>query len=570
MILTVSDPVSAVVYSSALFFNFKPEFMNKIAPDAIEFLAFEGGGGRGAAYLGSFIAFLHPAFQNRVFRYDEARGGYVLNNDVIKGVAGTSAGSIASILLASKVSLETIMDLLIKGGNNRIEDAPSLIAMLKKKKKKKGGQKQNFLESFNNNDLDTEYALCPSVASPSGFTRVKRNARERKQAIYDFYDRLGISIDSAWMANGIGMTIAVLEKMLASLNILDNITSDFGVVHGYTLRNYVDYLVSKAMELELQANPSLQKQFERRPQRVAPVTPKPVVPPEKWSQTLMNRPEMPVIVQRDVLKPQAVVIPDVNKANNWYSFTFGEHYQIFGTELVICSTHVERGQPTYFSYKYTPNVRIADALRMSLSIPGFFKAFKITTEDINKSIFSSGLRYTGYEQALLPGTWVDGGVKNNLPIRAFDIDKEGQRIAHYKHGDINPGLLGMALGRASSHPLYPDLLQPSNDTKDILDYILSLFDTIVANSSELQFHNEEEHKRVLDITTALSKEMALSTYNFDPEPKVMATIVNNAINETLEYFGISQAESPVNNIDSGLYKESVKEYLNFIKINAAA
>lgn len=67
---------------------------------------------------------------------------------------------------------------------------------------------------------------------------------------------------------------------------------------------------------------------------------------------------------------------------------------VYGTNL---STHFSE----VFSVERTPNMRIADAVRISMSLPVFFKAIRNTRNDV----------------------YVDGGVLNNYPVKLFDREK---------------------------------------------------------------------------------------------------------------------------------------------------
>ena len=52
---------------------------------------------------------------------------------------------------------------------------------------------------------------------------------------------------------------------------------------------------------------------------------------------------------------------------------------------------------------------VADAVRISMGLPFIFKPYRIPT-----------LMARMMGNSNLAGLWVDGGVRNNLPIRAFE------------------------------------------------------------------------------------------------------------------------------------------------------
>ena len=76
-----------------------------LPPDDVHYLSFEGGGGKGAAYLGALAALAHPDIG--LLQHEAATDDYHLRRWTdadgfgIKGVAGASVGAITATLLAS-------------------------------------------------------------------------------------------------------------------------------------------------------------------------------------------------------------------------------------------------------------------------------------------------------------------------------------------------------------------------------------------------------------------------------------------------------------------------------------
>jgi predicted acylesterase/phospholipase RssA len=65
-----------------------------------------------------------------------------------------------------------------------------------------------------------------------------------------------------------------------------------------------------------------------------------------------------------------------------YQATFREHYDWFRVELVVTGTNVETGKAGYFSHRTTPHLPVADAVRISMSLPIGFKPYVIRAEHI--------------------------------------------------------------------------------------------------------------------------------------------------------------------------------------------
>lgn len=107
--------------------------------------------------------------------------------------------------------------------------------------------------------------------------------------------------------------------------------------------------------------------------------------------------------------------------------TFAEFQERGFRELYIVVANVSRQRPEYFSVHTTPQVAVADAVRMSMSIPLFFEALQFDGEK-----FGSGDYY------------VDGGVYDNFPMDIFDAPEFAKESWAYRDG-VNWETLGLFL-----------------------------------------------------------------------------------------------------------------------------
>jgi predicted acylesterase/phospholipase RssA len=80
--------------------------------------------------------------------------------------------------------------------------------------------------------------------------------------------------------------------------------------------------------------------------------------------------------------------------------TFKDHWRITGKYLWINATHVEQRKCVYYSVQTSPNMKITDAIRQSISIPFLFAVVR-TNE----------------------GTFVDGGCYDPVPAHVFPKDE---------------------------------------------------------------------------------------------------------------------------------------------------
>ncbi|HDD55547.1 MAG TPA: hypothetical protein ENG59_04835 [Chloroflexi bacterium] len=110
--------------------------------------------------------------------------------------------------------------------------------------------------------------------------------------------------------------------------------------------------------------------------------------------------------------------------------TFMEFRERGFRDLYIVAANISRQRAEVFSALHTPNVAVADAVRMSMSIPIFFEALRFDGKS-----FGDGDYY------------VDGGLFDNFPIHIFDRTELAGRNWSFREG-INWETLGLFL--------YPD------------------------------------------------------------------------------------------------------------------
>lgn len=145
-------------------------------------------------------------------------------------------------------------------------------------------------------------------------------------------------------------------------------------------------------------------------------------------------------------------------------------------DLYIIGTDITRSTSTVFSYKTTPNMEVAEAVRISMSVPLLFESIK-TSCNINENT----------PQTL----FVDGGMLYNYPITLFDDD--------YPSKDT----IGICF---KSTP-------KANSINNIVDFILSS----LACSSRIQTALFES--KPTDIVRSICIHTSdISAFNFDVSP----------------------------------------------------
>jgi len=94
--------------------------------------------------------------------------------------------------------------------------------------------------------------------------------------------------------------------------------------------------------------------------------------------------------------------------SKYRNLPFIVHQQIFKRELLVCAANLSTGKTVLFSARkeHTPLFPVADAVRMSMSLPLIYKPYVITKKVL-----------PGWPPC---GTYVDGGLWNNIPLREIE------------------------------------------------------------------------------------------------------------------------------------------------------
>ena len=164
---------------------------------------------------------------------------------------------------------------------------------------------------------------------------------------------------------------------------------------------------------------------------------------------------------------------------------------VYGTNL---STHFGE----VFSIEHTPNIRIADAVRISMSIPLFFAAVRNPRNDV----------------------YVDGGVLNNYPVKLFDREKYippanlatmAEKKPYYEkenkrflkaHPDSSPYVynketLGFRLDSKQEIGVFRYGAEPAYEKiDDFFDYAKALISTIMESQANSHLHGDDWHRTI--------------------------------------------------------------------------
>ena len=164
--------------------------------------------------------------------------------------------------------------------------------------------------------------------------------------------------------------------------------------------------------------------------------------------------------------------------------------KVFGTDL-----YTQKSQE--FSVDATPNAIVAEAVRSSMSIPMFFKAWKFSNSIPNDHLY------------------VDGGVLLNFPINVFTVNDQ-----HVEQ------TLGLHLDNLSGKPT----IEPFG-YNHVRKYIRSLFDTLLT-AQVVDFENNPHEM----LETIRIDDLGVSATDFALTDKVKKALIQQGSDAVEKYF----------------------------------
>jgi NTE family protein len=167
-------------------------------------------------------------------------------------------------------------------------------------------------------------------------------------------------------------------------------------------------------------------------------------------------------------------------------------------EMYFMGTNLSTHFAEVFSHEHTPRACIADAVRISMSIPLFFAARRSPRGDI----------------------YVDGGVLDNYPVKLFDrqrylsdadVDIHGEESPYYKKHNkqlkkkglkispyiYNKETLGFRLDTEREIAMFRDQAEPvAEKIDDFFDYTKNLLKTILDAQANQHLHSDDWQRTI--------------------------------------------------------------------------
>ncbi len=221
----------------------------------------------------------------------------------------------------------------------------------------------------------------------------------------------------------------------------------------------------------------------------------------------------------------------IKKKTNNSESTFKEVFDQKQTkgfrDIYFIGTNLSTGFAEVFSHEHTPRMCLADAVRISMSLPLFFAAKRGARGDV----------------------YVDGGVLDNYPIKLFDRKKYAEkhfRIPEYykehnrklqrQRRKISPYIynketLGFRLDSAKEIAVFRDQAEPEHhEIDDFFSYAWRLLITILGSQDSRHMHSDD-WQRTIYIDT-----LGVGTTDFDLKDSQKKALVESGKTNTKKYF----------------------------------
>ncbi|RQG94450.1 patatin-like phospholipase family protein [Natrarchaeobius chitinivorans] len=403
----------------------------------IRYLSFEGGGGKGLAYLGALTAMSHPAIDVMT----ESNGEYVLNTDRIEGISGASAGAITAVLLASGHSLRELYDVMTDDALLDFYDPP--------------GDDESFVPAVRKGPVqplhvgrfDGPHSIDNRILGASHYDRSDHGSTVERGTIEA--SGLAIKHPLRGLFGLTGVDDPVLDHVFEDFRgCLHNLYFDFGMFSGCYARTHLANLID----------------------------------PHPW---------------------------------DGHEITFDDFVTEYDTEIRLVGSNLTTMEPHVFSTESTPEFKVADAVRISMSFPGIFKPVPIGDPIEDAPEIEQSHIHPADEDAFahLEGVWADGGATNNNPIHAFD------EPGSYR---LPEGMVGIRLGQ-----------DEPNRIDGLSGWAGALVNTLLSVRSDGEIRSDREARQVVDLPLG-----ELSLTQFSPSERVLRRAIYESTLETFDFFSI--------------------------------
>ncbi|MCX6251744.1 MAG: patatin-like phospholipase family protein [Bacteroidetes bacterium] len=427
----------------------------------IKYLAFEGGGGKGASYLGAIHALeqlkiiTHDASGKlNVDRYGTNTKSVEIPNGGITGISGASAGAITALLIGCGYKSAKIKQIFLTTNFNDFFDDPFYIR--NKADIPLPGNRFNFcpddwkdLGLFKSESAGTSWFFDESVLNLSPGNEPNWNAWEnnlniifnflnplKKDDFLNLFYRLLREFTPDPEKSGKYILNTILSFIMRSPLLSLSSLTPWNTLD--LLINWITNQIKKDKDLKQETKDKLQKYFELylnslfldfgffSGTKVHQVLDQWITekydPGSTYQSTFANQ------KRNDPNKND----PLLKIKNLW--ITFEEFREVFKVDLKFTATNISSGAVEILSADTTPKLSVATAARMSMGIPAVFKPIIINDDEIkylnlggSENIVETDTNDLNGKPILInkwKGYWVDGGFFDNAPIRVWGTNMD--------------------------------------------------------------------------------------------------------------------------------------------------
>jgi len=196
-------------------------------------------------------------------------------------------------------------------------------------------------------------------------------------------------------------------------------------------------------------------------------------------------------------------------------------------DLYFVGTNLSTKFSEVFSAEHTPRMVVADAVRISMSIPLFFAAKRSFRGDV----------------------YVDGGLLDNYPVKLFDREKyvasnyttpdyyrqhndsltaDGINVSNYV---FNKETLGFRLDSAKEIAVFRDHAEPGHEEiKEFFDYAKAFIGTVMDSQDSLHLHSDDWQR------TIYIDSLGVKTTDFNLSDETKQKLVDSGVAGVEAYF----------------------------------
>ncbi len=459
-------------------------------PKDIEYLIFQGGGGKGVAFAGALKALEEKQVLPLVPGQDSS----------IKGIAGTSAGAITALLVALGYNSEEIdSDFLSKPDLfTAFFDGPD-------------NGSYRTISSFNEPGRSDRSVNIDLNETVEAFIRKSRDMDLQNPIIRTLAVSLLGFLQSSSEFSGLLKEPAheVLFMLLKGSDTTHHSEAIGGKLSGSLLKHTVilEFLVDQCTRFIFWA---------LAPEEVAEIKNKIA---ENSYDHIYN-----LIFDRGLFPGFSIRSFFTKTIENSFkklfdkdidggAINFETFYEYTKCNLIFTGVNVTKNRVQYFSKDHTPNFPVAEAAAISMNIPLVFKPIYVEGGD-------------------LEGFWIDGGTVNNLPLHAFDYVEKKELLKQFDEElfvYLHPGALALSLVPYLQGE-EPKKNKSWSDELPFLNFLGSVIN-VMWDPNESQIKREVEREQVIQIPYG-----SLSTLNFAPDEEIKKDPIEQAYKQVLEYF----------------------------------